>query len=71
MAELGAFLATLPAPLGLVVTGLLPIIAGVAAGAAIWAWRRRRWVVVTVSAVIAVLALSGAIAFLGSSSAQG
>ena len=58
-------LGTLPAPIGPLVTGLLPVLAGAATATAVWAGRRERWVIAAMAAGVAVLALAVVIAFFG------
>ena len=61
---LGEFLAHLPMPLGLIVTGLLPFAAIGGFVIAVWAYRHGRRVVVLVGAVIAALSVMAMAAFV-------
>jgi hypothetical protein len=63
MTSLGESLASLPLPIGPIVTGLLPVIAIVAVLAAAYLYRKGRRVASVVLMVVGLGALTGAISF--------
>lgn len=58
------FIIALPAPIGVVLTALLPVIAIVAGACAFVAYRRARSSLAVVLGIVALLALLGAIALV-------
>jgi hypothetical protein len=64
MDSVGDFILGLPAPVGMVATALFPVIAIGAGAAAILAYRRARPTMAVVLAIVSLLGLLGALAFV-------